>query len=113
MTLQCEDQVVQVSQFGNLCALLSLQTVEGGMRLSFQHTIAENRRVTTYFAFCYPYSYSECQKKMARLDERFRQQTDNVDIYYHRYVHVMNGMYTQHGQEQNASIPSPTTFDGL
>ena len=77
------------------------------MRLSFQHTIAENRRATTYFAFCYPYSYSECQKKMAKLDERFRQQTGNVDIYYHRYMSCMVHIH-MYGQEQNTSIPYTT-----
>lgn len=77
------------------------------MRLSFQHTIAENRRVTTYFAFCNPYSYSECQKKMAKLDERFRQQTGNVDIYYHRYMSCMVHIH-MYEQEQNASIPYTT-----
>ena len=65
------------------------QNVEEGLRVSFQLAISDSRKQTTYFAFCYPYSYSECQRRLTRLDEQFRQPStpEAADsIYYHRYV---------------------------
>lgn len=67
--------------------------MDGGLKLSFQYTVSENRRLTTYFAFCYPHSYSDCLKKLAKLDERFAATGENdklgeedTHIYYHRYI---------------------------
>lgn len=65
------------------------QCGEGGLELTFQYTITESRKLTIYFAFCYPYSYSECQRKLARLDERFSRTAKDPEptenrIYYHR-----------------------------
>ena len=68
------------------------QSVEGvGMKISFQITIHDSRKLTTYFAFCYPYSYSECQRRLAKLDGQYGGRkfpiSDDLDpnkIYYHR-----------------------------
>lgn len=54
--------------------------------LSFKHRILDTKSFT-YFAFTYPYSYSELQKYLLNIDSRFNQsnQQQNVDdIYYHR-----------------------------
>ncbi|XP_044277016.1 cytosolic carboxypeptidase-like protein 5 isoform X2 [Varanus komodoensis] len=58
--------------------------------LSFVHCFLDCRGATTYFAFCYPFSYTECQDMLARLDARFAEGRhlspgSSLDsIYYHR-----------------------------
>lgn len=39
--------------------------------LSFIHRFVEGRGATTFFAFCYPFSYSDCQDLLSQLDQRF------------------------------------------
>lgn len=39
--------------------------------LSFVHRFVEGRGATTFFAFCYPFSYSDCQDLLNQLDQRF------------------------------------------
>ena len=39
--------------------------------LSFVHRFVESRGATTFFAFCYPFSYSDCQDLLNQLDQRF------------------------------------------
>ncbi|KAM3852803.1 cytosolic carboxypeptidase-like protein 5 isoform 2-T3 [Vipera latastei] len=39
--------------------------------LSFVHRFLDCRGATTYFAFCYPYSYTECQDMLTQLDAHF------------------------------------------
>nr|XP_042701361.1 cytosolic carboxypeptidase-like protein 5 isoform X8 [Chrysemys picta bellii] len=56
-----------------------LRGVDGGLMmetqfvLSFVHRFLEYRGTTTYFAFCYPFSYTECQEMLAQLDSRFEE----------------------------------------
>ena len=47
--------------------------VETQFVLSFVHRFLEHRGATTYFAFCYPFSYTECQEMLAQLDGRFQE----------------------------------------
>lgn len=68
------------------------------MKLDFQFFVSDQRKQTTYFAFCFPHSYADCQRKLSRLDQRFREpspfdrsydqshdlSTEGDDIYYHR-----------------------------
>lgn len=49
------------------------QMVETQFVLSFVHRFLEHHGATTYFAFCYPFSYSECQEMLAQLDGRFQE----------------------------------------
>ncbi|NXU50967.1 CBPC5 protein, partial [Turnix velox] len=64
--------------------------VETQFVLSFVHRFLEHRGATTYFAFCYPFSYTECQEMLAELDSRFQEcqhmsPSSPLDsIYYHR-----------------------------
>uniref|UniRef100_H3BAM9 Cytosolic carboxypeptidase-like protein 5 n=1 Tax=Latimeria chalumnae TaxID=7897 RepID=H3BAM9_LATCH len=66
------------------------QMIENQFILSFTHRFGENRGTTTYFAFCYPFSYTECQEMLAELDEKFvdckfSSNSSPLDsIYYHR-----------------------------
>ncbi|XP_042552631.1 cytosolic carboxypeptidase-like protein 5 isoform X1 [Dipodomys spectabilis] len=57
--------------------------------LSFVHRFVEGRGSTTFFAFCYPFSYSDCQDLLTQLDQRFPENHPThgspLDtIYYHR-----------------------------
>ncbi|XP_036191003.1 cytosolic carboxypeptidase-like protein 5 isoform X3 [Myotis myotis] len=59
--------------------------------LSFVHRFVEGRGATTFFAFCYPFSYSDCQDLLNQLDQRFLENhpthSSPVDtIYYHREI---------------------------
>uniref|UniRef100_A0A8D1GIT4 Cytosolic carboxypeptidase-like protein 5 n=1 Tax=Sus scrofa TaxID=9823 RepID=A0A8D1GIT4_PIG len=59
--------------------------------LSFVHRFVEGRGATTFFAFCYPFSYSDCQDLLNQLDQRFLENhathTSPLDtIYYHREI---------------------------
>ena len=59
------------------------------MTLRFNYTVHDSNKRTTYFAFCYPYSYTECQNMLEKLDTRFSEPssdklTDSNKIYYHR-----------------------------
>ncbi|NXM06892.1 CBPC5 protein, partial [Tyrannus savana] len=66
------------------------QVVETQFVLSFVHRFLEHRGATTYFAFCYPFSYTECQDMLAQLDGRFQDcrhmsPSSPLDsVYYHR-----------------------------
>ncbi|NXT24030.1 CBPC5 protein, partial [Syrrhaptes paradoxus] len=66
------------------------QMVETQFVLSFVHRFLEHRGATTYFAFCYPFSYTECQEMLAQLDARFQEcrhmsPSSPLDsVYYHR-----------------------------
>ncbi|XP_042747844.1 cytosolic carboxypeptidase-like protein 5 isoform X4 [Lagopus leucura] len=71
-------------------ALCLSQMVEAQFVLSFVHRFLEHRGTTTYFAFCYPFSYTECQEMLAQLDSRFEEcrhmaPSSPLDsVYYHR-----------------------------
>lgn len=62
------------------------------MQLTFDYTISDSHKRTTYFAFCFPFSYTECQQMLNRLDQQFApRQQDSIchppqpeSIYYHR-----------------------------
>ncbi|XP_069661465.1 cytosolic carboxypeptidase-like protein 5 isoform X1 [Haliaeetus albicilla] len=68
----------------------SFEMVETQFVLSFVHRFLEHRGATTYFAFCYPFSYTECQEMLAQLDGRFQEcrhmsPSSSLDsVYYHR-----------------------------
>ncbi|XP_060603344.1 cytosolic carboxypeptidase-like protein 5 isoform X5 [Ruditapes philippinarum] len=68
----------------------SYETVDGQFILSFTYRFPEFRGATTYFAFCYPWSYTESQDCLQELDKKFHH-CKNVtsesaadSIYYHR-----------------------------
>ncbi|XP_037083863.1 cytosolic carboxypeptidase-like protein 5 [Pollicipes pollicipes] len=51
--------------------------------MSFKYYTLEDARCTTYFAFSFPYSYTELQTELNARDLQFRL-SPPVDIYYHR-----------------------------
>lgn len=54
--------------------------------LSFLYYTPENSKAITYFAFTYPFSYTDLQNYLRRIDTRMgkRSVTCTDDIYYHR-----------------------------
>lgn len=73
--------------------LIFPQNIESGMKLSFHYNIPEGRKLTVYFAFCYPYSYTECQRHINKLEQHLHVndperapmgQRDKEEVYYHR-----------------------------
>nr|XP_015203938.1 PREDICTED: cytosolic carboxypeptidase-like protein 5 isoform X2 [Lepisosteus oculatus] len=68
----------------------TFEMVENQFILSFTHRFLEVRGATTYFAFCYPFSYGECQDFLLQLDHKFANSmylntnSPADSIYYHR-----------------------------
>ncbi|KAL3867842.1 hypothetical protein ACJMK2_040688, partial [Sinanodonta woodiana] len=68
----------------------TFENVDNQFILSFTYRFPEHRGATTYFAFCYPWSYTECQERLADLDKKYEycaKLTSNSPpetIYYHR-----------------------------
>ncbi|CAF0969548.1 unnamed protein product [Brachionus calyciflorus] len=67
------------------------QTLDNQFYMSFIHRFSERKDSVTYFAFCYPHSYDECQTMLDEYDKKFEYckylNADNCDpdtIYYHR-----------------------------
>ncbi|KAM4528851.1 cytosolic carboxypeptidase-like protein 5 isoform 2-T2 [Fundulus diaphanus] len=58
--------------------------------LSFTHRLLDVRGATTYFSFCYPFSYTECQEMLRQLDESYPNAAQLSPssapgtVYYHR-----------------------------
>ncbi|XP_012676859.1 cytosolic carboxypeptidase-like protein 5 isoform X2 [Clupea harengus] len=78
----------------------TFELLENQFTLSFVHRMPEVRGVTTYFAFCYPFSYSECQDMMQQMDQRLLSTTHSLgpcspvdSVYYHRELlcHSLDG----------------------
>ncbi|KAF8562258.1 hypothetical protein P879_10623 [Paragonimus westermani] len=49
--------------------------VDGQFVLTFVHRFIDPRGSTTYFAFCFPWTYSETQNQLAQLESLFSDQT--------------------------------------
>ncbi|XP_044145947.1 LOW QUALITY PROTEIN: cytosolic carboxypeptidase-like protein 5 [Bufo gargarizans] len=79
----------------------TFQMVENQFVLSFAHRFLDCRGATTYFAFCYPFSYEESQELLSGLDDRFSDSkvmspgsSPPESIYYHRELlcHSLEGL---------------------
>lgn len=55
----------------SLLPSVAVQIVDNQFILSFTHRLLEVRGATTYFSFCYPFSYNECQEMLQQLDESY------------------------------------------
>ncbi|XP_052776398.1 cytosolic carboxypeptidase-like protein 5 isoform X3 [Mya arenaria] len=68
----------------------TFETVDGQFILSFTYRFPEFRGATTYFTFCYPWSYTESQDVLQELDKKYTDcknlTSDSApdSIYYHR-----------------------------
>ncbi|XP_053566965.1 cytosolic carboxypeptidase-like protein 5 [Bombina bombina] len=68
----------------------TFEMIENQFVLSFVHRFLECRGATTYFAFCFPFSYEESQEMLAGLDDRFTDcrhmgpGSNTESIYYQR-----------------------------
>ncbi|KAF7231352.1 cytosolic carboxypeptidase-like protein 5 isoform X2 [Nothobranchius furzeri] len=67
--------------------------------LSFTHRVLKVRGAITFFSFCFPFSYTECQEMLQQLDERFPNAAQLGPssapgaVYYHRELlcHSLDG----------------------
>ncbi|XP_026863314.2 cytosolic carboxypeptidase-like protein 5 isoform X2 [Electrophorus electricus] len=64
---------------------------ENQFTLSFVHRVLDVRGAVTYFAFCYPFSYTECRDMLQQLDQRLLSTSHTLGpcspadgLYYHR-----------------------------
>ncbi|KAM4712551.1 cytosolic carboxypeptidase-like protein 5 isoform 2-T2 [Anableps anableps] len=68
----------------------AIEIVNNQFILSFTHRLLEVRGATTYFSFCYPFSYTECQEMLQLLDESYPNAAQLSPssapgtVYYHR-----------------------------
>ncbi|KAM4633561.1 cytosolic carboxypeptidase-like protein 5 isoform 2-T2 [Polymixia lowei] len=77
----------------------TFEMVDNQFILSFTHRLLEARSATTYFSFCYPFSYSESQEMLQELDQSFpstaRLSPSSAadSVYYHRELlcHSLDG----------------------
>ena len=76
------------SFFDNRKRFFSLQMLDGAFILTFTYKFQESLKATTYFAFCYPFSYTECQEKLDVLENNHKTAnpdgSQGTDIYFHR-----------------------------
>ena len=66
--------------------LLQLDEKTNEFILSFSYQTSDNIKAITYFAFTYPFSYSDLQSFLKNIDSKMLKQTTQLpdDIYYHR-----------------------------
>ncbi|XP_008294531.1 cytosolic carboxypeptidase-like protein 5 isoform X2 [Stegastes partitus] len=75
------------------------EIVDNQFILSFTHRLLEVRGATTYFSFCFPFSYNECQEMLQQLDGNYPNAAQLSPssapgtVYYHREVlcHSLDG----------------------
>jgi cytosolic carboxypeptidase protein 5 len=54
--------------------------------LSFQHLFGYSSSETTFFAFCYPFSFEESTELTDRIEEKLTRPENRTSIYFHREV---------------------------
>ncbi|XP_062267231.1 cytosolic carboxypeptidase-like protein 5 isoform X2 [Platichthys flesus] len=75
------------------------EIIDNQFILSFIHRVSEVRGATTYFSFCFPFSYTECQEMLQQLDEshpnaaHLNPSSAPASVYYHRELlcHSLDG----------------------
>ncbi|KAM3860913.1 cytosolic carboxypeptidase-like protein 5 [Diretmus argenteus] len=77
----------------------TFEMVDNQFILSFTHRLLEVRGATTYFSFCYPFSYNESQEMLQQLDQSYPNAAQlspssaRDSVYYHRELlcHTLDG----------------------
>ncbi|XP_078029806.1 cytosolic carboxypeptidase-like protein 5 isoform X2 [Epinephelus lanceolatus] len=75
------------------------EIIDNQFILSFTHRLLETRGATTYFSFCFPFSYSECQEMLQQFDKSYPNaaqlspSSTPGSVYYHRELlcHSLDG----------------------
>ncbi|XP_032398398.1 cytosolic carboxypeptidase-like protein 5 isoform X2 [Etheostoma spectabile] len=75
------------------------ENVDNQFILSFTHRLLEARGATTFFSFCFPFSYSECQEMLQQFDKSYPNaaqlspSSEPDSVYYHRELlcHSLDG----------------------
>ncbi|KAM6992169.1 cytosolic carboxypeptidase-like protein 5 [Tautogolabrus adspersus] len=68
----------------------STEIVDNQFILSFTHRLSEVRGATTFFSFCFPFSYTECQEMLQQFDKSYPNAAQLSPssapgtVYYHR-----------------------------
>jgi hypothetical protein len=76
--------------------IVNWEVGEEGLILTFEYTVPTSHSHKVYFAFCYPFSYSHCQKKLCDLDQNYG--LGKRTLYYHRYPFLLHS-------DMHTSIP--------
>ncbi|CAL8393669.1 unnamed protein product [Gadus morhua 'NCC'] len=77
----------------------TFEMVESQFTLSFTHRLSETRGASTFFSFCFPFSYSESQDMLQQLDQSYPNNavlhpgSPPESVYYHRELlcHSLDG----------------------
>lgn len=72
--------------------ILQLDQKGSEFTLSFIFRAAENTKAITYIAFTYPFSYTDLQNYLKKIDVRMTKRNVAVpdDVYYHRECAIMS-----------------------
>lgn len=54
------------------------QTEDGNFVMSFCHHVPETPHLDIFYAFTYPFSYTECQTMLEKFDEKFSRSDENL-----------------------------------
>ncbi|TPP62349.1 CBPC5 [Fasciola gigantica] len=63
-------------------------TVEGQFLLTFLHRFSDLRGSTTFFAFCYPWTYSDTQAQLSYLETFFHNKTTSLQMSLNQLRHL-------------------------
>ena len=74
--------MVQIKHTVHVCIFFFVKIGDEGLILSFEYTIPTSHSHKVYFAFCYPFSYLDSQKKLSDLDQKYG--LGKQTFYYHR-----------------------------
>lgn len=75
------------------------EIVDNQFILSFTHRVSEVKSATTFFSFCYPFSYTECQDMLQQLEDNYPSaaqlspSSPPGSVYFHRELlcHSLDG----------------------
>lgn len=87
-TLLCSSLFFIFSNIHFLLLSVTSQIVDNQFILSFTHRLLEVRGATTYFSFCYPFSYSECQEMLQQFDKSYPNAAQLSPSRYSAHTHT-------------------------
>ncbi|XP_076016222.1 cytosolic carboxypeptidase-like protein 5 isoform X2 [Genypterus blacodes] len=95
----------------------TFEIIENQFILSFTHRVMEVRGATTYFSFCYPFSYSECQEMLQQLENNYANtaqlhpsRSRPTHTHTHRYTHTLSGSWLLKTSSSSPCSPPGTVY---
>lgn len=64
---------------------MTLQSTSEGTILTFEHTFSGQEKDLTYFAFTYPFSYTECINYFDQAQKKIKKNLSD-EVYIHREI---------------------------